>query len=193
MAKLINGPRRWKQFVKSSLYDVQDPTFLTFDLDFRPVRYSTDGDMSLYWDQLFADPDDEKLSKNKYNRVEWSAIDFLRSYGSPWTKANAEYLVLAKEQLLKLQESPWYFQSIIGVDSLWKAASRVKDKSVMQTAAGEGATVMEKEEKPFIPPADPIGDRVKASMIRTTAPKPKKESWTGMVRELINTKNLTVK
>ena len=73
-----------------------------------------------------------------------------------------------------------------------KAASRVKDKSVMQTAAGEGVTVIEKEE-PFTPPADPIGDRVKASMIRTTAPKPKKESWTGMVRELINTKNLTVK
>ena len=73
-----------------------------------------------------------------------------------------------------------------------KAAGRVKDKSVMQTAAGEGVTVIEKEE-PFTPPADPIGDRVKASMIRTTAPKPKKESWTGMVRELINTKNLTVK
>ena len=74
-----------------------------------------------------------------------------------------------------------------------KAASRVKDKSGMQTAAGEGTTVMEKEEEPFTPPADPIGDRVKASMIKTTAPKPKKESWTGMVRELINTKNLTVK
>ena len=73
-----------------------------------------------------------------------------------------------------------------------KAASRVKDKSVMQTAAGEGVTVMEKEE-PFTPPADPIGDRVKASMIKTTAPKPKKESWTGMVRELINTKNLRAK
>ena len=74
-----------------------------------------------------------------------------------------------------------------------RAASRVKDKSVMQTSAGEDTTVMEKEEKPFTPPADPIGDRVKASMIKTTAPKPKKESWTGMVRELINTKNLTVK
>ena len=73
-----------------------------------------------------------------------------------------------------------------------KAAGRVKDKSVMQTSAGENTTVMEKEEKPFIPPADPIGDRVKASMIKTTAPKPKKESWTGMVRELINTKNLKV-
>jgi hypothetical protein len=30
-------------------------------------------------------------------------------------------------------------------------------------------------------------------MKRDTAPKPKKESWSGMVRELINTKNLKVK
>jgi hypothetical protein len=52
---------------------------------------------------------------------------------------------------------------------------------------------MEKEEKPFTPPADPIGDRIKASMVRDTAPKPKKESWSGMVRELINKKNLKVK
>lgn len=74
-----------------------------------------------------------------------------------------------------------------------KAASRVKDKSVMQTAAGEGTTVMEKEEKPFTPPTDPDRERVFASMKRDTAPKPKKESWSGMVRELINTKNLKVK
>jgi hypothetical protein len=74
-----------------------------------------------------------------------------------------------------------------------KAASRVKDKSVMQTAAGEGATVMEKEEKPHTPPTDPDREKVFASMKRDTAPKPKKESWTGMVRELINTKNLKVK
>jgi hypothetical protein len=73
-----------------------------------------------------------------------------------------------------------------------KAAKKVTDKSVMQTAASEGTAVMEKEE-PFTPPADPIGDTVKASLIRTTAPKPKKESWTGMVRELINTKNLRAK
>jgi hypothetical protein len=74
-----------------------------------------------------------------------------------------------------------------------KAASRVKDKSVMQTAAGEGATVMEKEEKPHTPPTDPDREKVFASMKRDTAPKPKKESWSGMVRELINTKNLKVK
>jgi hypothetical protein len=74
-----------------------------------------------------------------------------------------------------------------------KAAGRVKNKSAMQTAAGEGTTVMEKEEKPFTPPTDPDRERAFASMKRDTAPKPKKESWSGMVRELINTKNLKVK
>ena len=74
-----------------------------------------------------------------------------------------------------------------------KAGKRITDKSAMQTAAGEGATVMEKEEKPFTPPTDPDRERVFASMKRDTAPKPKKESWSGMVRELINTKNLKVK
>jgi hypothetical protein len=74
-----------------------------------------------------------------------------------------------------------------------KAAGRVKNKSAMQTAAGEGTTVMEKEEKPFTPPTDPDRERAFASMKRDTAPKPKKDSWSGMVRELINTKNLKVK
>ena len=74
-----------------------------------------------------------------------------------------------------------------------KAGKRITDKSAMQSAAGEGATVMEeKEEDTFVPPHDPIRDRIKASMVRDTKPV-KKESWSGMVRELINTKNLKVK
>tara|TARA_R110000868_G_scaffold3601_8_gene22701 strand:+ start:2048 stop:3706 length:1659 start_codon:yes stop_codon:yes gene_type:complete len=74
-----------------------------------------------------------------------------------------------------------------------KAAGRIKDKSATQTSAGKGDTVMEKEEKPFTPPTDPDRERVFASMKRDTAPKPKKESWSGMVRELINKKNLKLK
>ena len=74
-----------------------------------------------------------------------------------------------------------------------KAAGRIKDKSAVQTAAGKDVTVMEKEEKPSTPPTDPDRERVFASMKRDTAPKPKKESWSGMVRELINRKNLKLK
>lgn len=76
-----------------------------------------------------------------------------------------------------------------------KAAKKVTDKSAMQTAAGKDVTVMEEkeEEKPFTPPADPDRDLIFRSMKRDTAPKPKKESWSGMVRELINKKNLKLK
>lgn len=139
MAQLINGPKRYKQFVKSSLNDLQDPVFLTFDLDFFPnvptaesewssTIDSTTGD-GLFWDNLFRPAFDSKKypEKTKYNNPEWSAYDWLMEYGSNWTKNNAEYLLAATTLLRKIQESPWYFQSIQGVDQLWKASMRVKD------------------------------------------------------------------
>jgi hypothetical protein len=139
MAQLINGPKRYKQFVKSALADVQDPVFLTFDLDFFPNQAdeksawiptvtSTTGD-DLYWDNLLRPArDKESLATNsKYVNVEWSAQDWLLEYGSAWTKRTSGFLTAAIAQLRKLQESPWYFQSIQGVDQLWKAASRVKE------------------------------------------------------------------
>ena len=52
MAQLINGPKRYKQFVKSSLFDVQDPVFLTFDLDFFPDLQSTSRTGGLMFDML---------------------------------------------------------------------------------------------------------------------------------------------
>lgn len=128
MAQLINGPKRWKQFIKSSLYDLQDPTYLTFDLNFHldePYNgHSLDG---LYWDSLFRHPLWEKGANNKFNQIEWSAYDWLTEYGSDWTVNHAEKLLKARKKLKQLQDSPWYFQSIIGIDSLWKAGSRVKE------------------------------------------------------------------
>jgi hypothetical protein len=127
MAQLINGPKRWKQFVKSSLNDLQDPVFLTFDLDFfPPTDASLPDQTNLYWDALFDLPDSSEQS-SVFNRVETPAIDWLRLYGSAWTKTNYTALSAATAQLRRLMDSPWYFQSITGVDSLWKAASRVKE------------------------------------------------------------------
>ena len=122
-----NGPKRWKQFVKSSLNDIQDPVFLTFDLDFDPPAFQqTAQNDGLFFDSLFK-ASNMDFKTNEYNKVEWSAFDWLYAYGSPWTKKNFQYIGDAQVLLKKLQESPWYFQSIIGVDQLWKAASRVKE------------------------------------------------------------------
>lgn len=85
-----------------------------------------------------------------------------------------------------------------------KAASRVKDKSAMQTAAGEGTTVMQEEEEIKVPDTADLNKEFNSKwgsmkkQFEKPAPKPttaeplKKESWSGMVRELINRKNLKV-
>lgn len=86
-----------------------------------------------------------------------------------------------------------------------KAAKKMKDKSMMETSIETEAPVME-EEKPEIKLSDrPVPtsqeledewnarkDKFKQSMKAQVA-GPKKESWTGMVRELINKKNLKLK
>jgi uncharacterized coiled-coil protein SlyX len=81
-----------------------------------------------------------------------------------------------------------------------KAAKKVTDKSAMQTAAGEGTTVMEKEEKP-VPSSEELEKEweerkphfMKSMKAQVAGPKATKESWSGMVRELINKKNLKLK
>lgn len=133
MAKLINGPKRWKQFIKSSISDVQDPIFLTFDLDFfPPFKADYDG---LAWDSLFKPEYTKGTANDKYKALEWSAQDWLYTYGSAWTKDNYMYLNESINLLKDLQESPWYFQSISGVDTLWKSGTRVKegDKTIELT------------------------------------------------------------
>lgn len=127
MAQLLNAPRRWKQFIKSSVSDLQDPVFLTFDLDFFPDNDRTMPDQTnLYWNSLWADSNNEG-GMSMFKEAEPAAVDWLMQYGSPWTEKAGNSLVAAKTILLQLQDSPWYFQSIAGIDSLWKAASRVKD------------------------------------------------------------------
>lgn len=126
MAQLINGPKRYKQFIKSSVSDIQDPVFLTFDLDFFPPendRQHPFGD-GLNWDCLFKAP---AVGYSPYDQLEMSTLEWLSLYNSPWTQKNYQYLSAAIGKLRILQDSPWYFQSISGVDQLWKAGTRVKD------------------------------------------------------------------
>jgi hypothetical protein len=86
-----------------------------------------------------------------------------------------------------------------------QAAKKVTDKSAMQTAAGKDVTVME-EEKPEIklsdrpvPSSQELEDEWNTrkpgfmKSMKAQVGGPKKESWSGMVRELINKKNLKVK
>ena len=135
MAQLINGPKRYKQFVKSSLFDVQDPVFLTFDLDFFPDLQSTSRTGGLMFDMLlrptingaYNETTKESSEANPWKNVEMSATDWLTRYSKERADRNAGNLLNAIKLLGQLQESPWYFQSIQGVDQLWKSAQRVKE------------------------------------------------------------------
>ena len=70
----LTGKQRWKEFVKSSMHDVQDPVFLTFDLDFFPAAIDSWNNDGITFDMLlrpsiFGDPAAKKshaLSKPKY-------------------------------------------------------------------------------------------------------------------------------
>jgi hypothetical protein len=122
----VRGPNRRNQFIKSSVSDIQDPVFLTFDLDFfPPTNNHPKGDI-LGFNSLFEETT-PAIYSNDYQVVEWPSYKWLKTYGSPWTNANAGRLLTAKQRLKELQESPWYFQSISGVDQLWKSASRIKE------------------------------------------------------------------
>lgn len=125
MAQLINGPKRWKQFIKSSTDLVQDPTYLTFDLDFFPAPLDHPFGDGLYFDGLFRKG--RVVTEGQLQHVEWAAIDWLNRYGSPWTNTNAAHLGAAIDLLIELQSSPWYFQSVSGIDQLWKSQTRVKE------------------------------------------------------------------
>jgi hypothetical protein len=125
----LKGQKNYQHFIKSSVSDIQDPTFLTFHLDFFPVVNSHPKGDILAFNSLFkpSETSPGSIYSNEYQMTEWPAYDWLVRYGSPWTNANASGLLEANKILKELQDSPWYFQSIVGVDQLWKSASRVKE------------------------------------------------------------------
>ena len=139
-------------FIKSSLADFQDPVFLTFTIDFFPTRETYPFNDGLYNDNLLMAPmsvfkgtgDADLLrysrSSSEFNpnkMVEYSAYDWLSDYyGTNYRKSRGtlggnphpkDAMISVVKGLLRLQSSPWYFQSITGISSLWGANHRIKE------------------------------------------------------------------
>jgi hypothetical protein len=102
-------------FRKGYLLDAYDqPTYLSFAIDFRFEQ--TTSSLS---DELWASPLFENGSKNNTN----SAQTYL---GSIHHKDKEENLVKFKSILEYLTfNAPWYFQSISGLEALWKGATNM--------------------------------------------------------------------
>jgi len=154
-------------FVKSAATDLQDPTFLTFELDFFPVpeeypRYDGLMNSSLLpsdqsWFSAYsnnvATPDTAgyftgsngngfpQIEDDQYRKVEFSAYEWLLSYyGANYGKMlnqktphPAQALIKMAKELSVIQDAPWYFQSIGGVNDLWKMAHRVGQGDINTT------------------------------------------------------------
>ena len=137
LATPINGINRNNQFIKSAMDDLQDPLFLTFKLDFFPERESYPRGDGLANSGLLKQPGKfDEVAKDEFKvdaTVEYSAQDWLQKYYgnsylneiNPSQPHPYEALYKFREGLRKLQDMPWYFQSIGGIGDLWKASHNV--------------------------------------------------------------------
>jgi hypothetical protein len=108
-------------FRKGAFTDPYDePTFMTFAIDFNFDNNSTFSDLHLWDSPLFGEE-------------EGSAINFLnnRSYS-----AHANSLKVFKEILRFLTfNAPWYFQSVGGLNALWKSSTNTEGANKSKGAA----------------------------------------------------------
>jgi len=108
----------WSESTFDAFKDVQDPTFLTFRLDFFP-----DGGLSMPTDSYSSGGLLREFNKdvpggiNAYGLYD-SAAEYLYRIGAP---ARQAYLEKFTYLLGRLQEeAPWYFQSVSGLAELYK-------------------------------------------------------------------------
>lgn len=93
--------------------DLQDPTFLSFKIDFFPDMGSSIPDDQYSSGGLFR----KKVDQLDYTFFD-SAADYLYRIGSP---ARQHYLEIFANLLYNIQtKAPWYFQSITGLSDLYK-------------------------------------------------------------------------
>lgn len=138
-------------FIKSSVADFQDPSFLTFVIDFFPAREQYPRNDGLFNDNLLTAPGSvmaadstvdisrwitstfDQPSRNKtveYSTYDWLGDYYGKNYGGMLGDGKPHpQVALAKfiKGLKDVQSSPWYFQSISGIDQLWKTTHMVKE------------------------------------------------------------------
>jgi hypothetical protein len=111
--------------------DLQDPTFLSFNINFFPDDGFSSPTDSYSSGGLFRPPSESADDSNIINYAFYdSAATYLRRIGAP-TRQNA--LQQFKDLLWRIQEqAPWYFQQVTGLSDLFKIDKNInyrgKDK-----------------------------------------------------------------
>jgi len=111
----FNTAERFRRGFLYTLTETDEPTFLTFSLDFDFDNIVSNDYFGFYDSPLFID----------VNNIDYSAIFYLNSIGR---HAEADRLREFKRLLSYTSKSqPWFFQSISGLDKLWRAATNMKN------------------------------------------------------------------
>jgi hypothetical protein len=113
MHNFIGIQNKTDQFRKGVFTDPYDePTYMTFAIDFSFENTATIPDMHLWESPLFGDDDG-------------SALGFLKNRGN---SAEANGIKVFREILRYLTfNAPWYFQSLSGLSAMWKASTAVEN------------------------------------------------------------------
>lgn len=107
----FNTVQRFRRGFLYTLTETDEPTYLTFSLDFDFENIVVNEFFGLYDSPLFIETPN----------IDYSAINYLNSIGRI---PEAERLKEFKRLLLYTsQRQPWFFQSITGLDKLWKATT----------------------------------------------------------------------
>lgn len=98
--------------------DLQDPTFMSFKLDFFPDNGNSMTEDAYSAGGLLRQRSDPGSNTPGNYELNDSAEEYLSNIGAP---AHEAYLHAFKKLLLDIQEkAPWYFQSITGLGELYK-------------------------------------------------------------------------
>ena len=107
----FNTVQRFRRGFLYTLTETDEPTFLTFSIDFNFETPTVDEFFGLYESPLFL-----MGEGNTY-----SAYNYLKARGNVAEAARLEEF--KRLLLFTVQSQPWFFQSIAGLDKIWKNAS----------------------------------------------------------------------
>lgn len=118
---------------KSLFDEVQDPTFMTFKIDFFPDNgNSATANDGFSLGGLLRRPVDKKHGFSNFVGENDNASDYFRNIGSPSRYAYLELFIDTLDRISN--DNPWYFQSVTGLGDIYKFEMadgiRLNDKSL---------------------------------------------------------------
>jgi len=126
-------PSKINRFRKGSISSNEDPTYLTFFMDFSPTVANNFLNDPFKFNSLLMDMDETSLDCSLTTipeKLEISTIEYLARSENKKPNDSAAAKSLRQFQTIlnnTYSAAPWYFQSITGISDLWKMSTSTTD------------------------------------------------------------------